>query len=173
MAESSSIDRTDQTSGVNIEEIGRRGEHIFQEWGNYQRIDFHKNDQSLETFAVSFRNTTKRTDYEISLPDLGKIAVDVKVLKLHTTYGDFILDAEEIHKQKSFQRKFQVPVWFAIIPRNGLQYRTFYWVSLNYILDQIQPKHSQYGPFYPISRKDCITVGWDDGIEKLFKISIK
>jgi len=73
----------------------------------------------------------------------------------------------EIRKQLSFQEKFRNPVWFAIIPRTGLQYYTFYWISLNHIRETIVKKYSCIGPFYPIPIKACTPVGWKDGIGKL------
>jgi len=109
---------------TSIEEDGEHAEKLWRDWANSKCIKFHKNDQSLETFAHAFKGLIKRTDYEVRVPDLGKIAVDVKSLKFNSGYEDFILDVQEIKKQQSFQDEFKIDVWFAIIPRNGLQLLT-------------------------------------------------
>ena len=153
-----------------IEEDGLRAETLWYEWANHHDLKFHKNDQSPETFPQAFRGEFKRTDYELRLPDLGIIAVDVKTLKFHEDFENFILDQEEIRKQKAFQEAFHSDVWFAIIPRSGMQYRTFYWISLNKILKTIPPKRSGVSGklFYPIPLESLVVIGWNDGLEKLF-----
>jgi len=80
-----------------------------------------------------------------------------------------VLD-EEIKKFTSFQRVFRIPVWVAI-SNWSCAYRTWYWISLSEILEKIPVSNSEkFGEFRAIDIKDCITVGWEDGFDKLFRV---
>jgi len=146
-------------------------ENKFQEWLDHKKLPYLFIEQSPESFATFFRNITKRPDYLIVLPSIVLIAVDTKERKLHESYENYILDEkEEIIKLTSFQRIFRIPVWFAISNKESA-YRTWYWISLTEILEKVPTKKSKKSGerFRAINIKDCITIGWDDGFEKLFK----
>ena len=151
------------------ERIGRVAEAKFHEWLVHARVDYTYFDQSLATFANSFRNRAKRPDYLIFLKDLGKIAVDVKSRAFQKEFETFILDEEEIRKLASFQEISRISVWFAI-SCEGIGHNTWYWISLNYILANIKQMVSRksFKPFRPVGIRECVTIGWNDSLEKLF-----
>ena len=45
-----------------------------------------------------------------------------------------------------------------------------YWISLTEVLEKVPMRESErYGQFRAIDIKHCITIGWEDGLEKLFR----
>ncbi len=112
----------------------------------------------------------KRPDFEIIMKDIGSILVDVKSQTLSADFENFTLDETELQKLLSFQTISRAFVWFVIgCPEN--RYNTWYWISLNDVFNKglIRARKSDSKPFRTISIQDCITVGWNDGLEKLVK----
>lgn len=154
----------------NIKEIGRIAEQKFQQWLIHKGLLFAYFDQTPATFAPPFKEiSVKRPDYLICMKDLGTIAVDVKSRRFYKDFENFTLDEEEIQKLSAFQRISRIPVWFAISHRE-IGYNTWYWISLNAIKEKSARKVSSLSrkPFRPISIKECITMGCNDGLEKLY-----
>ena len=90
---------------------------------------------------------------------------------MNIEFEDFIIDEmQDIEPLLSLQRIFGIPVWFAI-STPGIQYNTWYWISLDEILEQVEKKQSRVSSkgFRPISLKKCTTIGWDDGLDKLVR----
>jgi len=152
-----------------IEKIGQVAEKKIQEWAEFHNYKFIRYDQTIESFAPSFRpSQIKRPDYELQIHSVGKIAVEVKSRKLNTTFDNFTIDEEEIQKLLGFQAEFYIPVWIAIsCPDNN--YNTWYWISLNDILikGKMKTRIKDGKRFRAVIIKDFITIGWKDGVEKL------
>lgn len=142
----------------------------FREWLDQKELPYLFIEQSPDSFATLFKYITKRPDYLIVLPSIALIAVDAKERKLHESYETYVLDEnDDIKKLTSFQRIFRIPVWFAF-SNQGSAYRTWYWISLTEVLEKMPMKESEkYGQFRAIDIKHCITIGWEDGLEKLFR----
>lgn len=160
---------TCQEFDINI--IGRSAERKFLEWLIHKRVSFTYCDQSVETFPPIFRrDKIKRPDFFIFIKNLGKIAIDVKSRAFNMEFENFILDEEEVQKLAAFQKMSGIPVWLAISTPE-IQHNTWYWISLNEVLENVNKKISSRSnePFRPIGIKDCITIGWKDGLEKLIQ----
>ena len=145
-------------------------EEIFRQWLEEKEYPYTYIDQSFGTFAASFKNITKRPDYQIVLPSIGLIAVDVKERKFYELFQNFTIDEREINKLSSYERIFKIPVWFAISNGNSA-FTTWYWISLSYIIEQmpVRENHNTKENFRAIDIRDCITIGWDDDLGKLLK----
>ncbi|MFX1568996.1 MAG: hypothetical protein ACFFCV_11595 [Promethearchaeota archaeon] len=143
----------------------------FQEWLDSRNYGYLFIEQSPETYASLFRNiTAKRPDFLIILPSIGLIAVDIKYGQMNENYEDFILDEKkELMKYASFERLFKIPIWLAY-SNEGCRYRTWYWISLSEIQEKVPTKISgkSHEPFKAINIKDCITIGWNDNLSRLF-----
>ena len=84
---------------------------------------------------------------------------------------DFTLDEKnDIIKYSSFERIFRVPVWFVFSNKN-FAYRKWYWIRLTGVIEKAPVRTSSKGKkdqFRAINIKDCITVGWEDGLQRIF-----
>ena len=142
----------------------------FREWLDNKGYPYLFIEQSPDSFATLFKNITKRPDYLIVLPSIAMIVVDAKERRLHEDYETYVLDEkDEIKKLTSFQRIFRIPVWFAF-SNQGCVYHTWYWISLTEVLEKVYMRESEkYGKFRAIDIKNYITIGWEDGLEKLFR----
>lgn len=144
-------------------------EQLFQKWLEAKKYPYVYIEQSLETFATFFRGITKRPDYFIVLPSIGLIAVDVKERQYYIDFQNFTINELEIKKLSSFERAFKTPVWVAI-SNESIGFTTWYWISLTRIVEEMPLKvnSSSNEEFRAINIKDCITIGWNDNLGKLF-----
>lgn len=144
-------------------------EQLFQQWLEAKKYPYLYIEQSVDTFASLFRGITKRPDYFIILPSIGFIAVNVKERQYYTIYQNFTINEVEIRKLLSFERVFKIPVWIAISNEN-IGFTTWYWVSLTKIIEKMPLKINSCSneEFRAIDIKNCITIGWNDNLSKLF-----
>lgn len=144
-------------------------EQLFQQWLEAKKYPYVYIEQSLETFATFFRGITKRPDYFIVLPSIGLIAVDVKERKYYIDFQNFTINELEIKKLSSFERAFKTPVWVAI-SNESIGFTTWYWISLTRIVEKMPLKVNSNSneEFRAIGIKNCITIGWNDNLGKLF-----
>ena len=144
-------------------------EKKFKEWLDKKGYPYLYIEQSKDTFATFFRGTSEGPDFLISIPSTSIISVDVKERKLDKKYESFIIDEKEVEKLSSFERITRLPVWFTFSMKE-IAYKTWYWISLGEVIERIMINISRksHEPFRAIPLKDCITIGWDDGLYKLF-----
>ena len=144
-------------------------EQLFQQWLEAKKYPYVYIEQSLETFATFFKGITKRPDYFIVLPSMGLIAVDVKERQYYIDFQNFTINELEIKKLSSFERAFRIPVWVAI-SNKSIGFTTWYWISLTRIVENVPLKvnSSSNEEFRAIDIKNCITIGWNDNLGKLF-----
>ena len=97
---------------MEISERKRRGleaEEKFKEWMDKHNIPYLYIKQDTQSFSNAFKGffPGKRPDFLLMIPSFGVIFVDVKNKKIseHKTYP---IDAEEIKKYSSMQRKFNI-----------------------------------------------------------------
>lgn len=147
-------------------------EEKFKEWLEHKQCSYIYLDQSVGTFSSLFKNTVKRPDFFVLINDIGLIAVDIKGRKKANEYyhdGYFNLnETGDTQKLLAFERRFKIPVWI-VFSIEAANYLSWYWISLSEILEQapiIDAKDKS--PFRSISLKTCKTIGWDDGLFKLF-----
>lgn len=144
-------------------------EQLFQQWLEAKKYPYLYIEQSIDTFASLFRGITKRPDYFIILPSIGFISVDVKERQYYNTYQNFTINEVEIRRLLSFERIFKIPIWIAISNEN-IGFTTWYWVSLTKIIEKMPLKINSCSneEFRAIDIKNCITIGWNDNLSKLF-----
>ena len=77
-------------------------------------------------------------------------------------------EKKEVQKLSRFQRIWGIPVWLTFA--SPAEPYTRHWISLTKILDAIELKTNRCNgnQFRAIEIKDCISMGWDDGLEKIF-----
>ncbi len=145
-------------------------EEKFIEWLEHKKYAYVYLEQSKETFSKLFRGIAKRPDFFVLIDSIGLIAVDVKDREIYKDYETFVVDdKKDVQKLEEFERIFKIPVWFAF-SNEEVSYRTWYWISLNNVL-KIEPKpNSIKGElFRDIPITNCKTLGWNDGLGKLFE----
>lgn len=152
-------------------EVLTTAEMKFQEWLEHKRYPYVNIEQSRETFSKLFRGKVKRPDFLVLIDSVGLLAVEVKDKELYEEYETFAVDEKgEIQRLLIFERSFRIPVWFAF-SNVGVGYRTWYWISLSEVLEKIPTNVSKKSgeEFRGVPIKECITIGWDDGLWKLFR----
>ncbi len=147
-------------------------EKKFKEWLEYKQYSYIYLDQGFDTFSSLFKNTVKRPDFFVLIDGIGLIAVDIKSRKKANEYyhdGYFNLnETGDTQKLLAFERRFKISVWI-VFSVEAVNYLNWYWISLSEILEQttvIEAKDKS--PFRSIPLKAFKTIGWDDGLFKLF-----
>ena len=157
--------------------FANKGEEKFKEWLEYKKYSYIYFDQGQDTFSSLFLNNVKRPDFLVLIDSIGLIAVDVKSRNKLVIYnnsgkseGRFTLNEnEDTKKLLAFERRFRIPVWI-VFCLGSEECETWYWISLSEIVEHFtiieKPKISS--PFRGIPIKSCKTIGWEDGLFKLF-----
>ena len=151
-------------------EIGDKTELKFKEWLEKHRIPYLYINQEKGTFSSVFEDQLKRPDFIILIENFGFILVDVKYKKISKEYGTYSIDYNETKKFSSFQRKFNIPIWYAISNEES-DYKTWLWIPVSRVLELnveacISSKSNE--PFFPISMDNFIQISHNESIEKLF-----
>lgn len=157
--------------------LANDSEQKFKEWLEYKKYSYIYFDQGQDTFSSLFVNNVKRPDFLVLIDSIGLIAVDVKSRKKLIEYknngkseGRFTLNEnEDTQKLLAFERRFRIPVWIVFCLETG-GIEVWHWISLSEIVEQfaLVDKPEIHRPFRGIPIKSCKTIGWDDGLFKLF-----
>lgn len=150
---------------------GKIAEQNFRKWLDKHKIPYLYIQQDIETFSSAFKNnfSGKRPDFMILIQNIGPIFVDVKYKKL-SEHGDYPIDYEEARKHSSMQRKFNIPIWFALSNENSA-YQTWLWISVSKVLELgvESKKSSRSGEYFlPMPPEEFIQISYDDSLDRLF-----
>lgn len=158
-----------------IKKIGNEAELKFKEWLDKHKIPYLYIQQDSQTFSSVFRdkNYGKRPDFMILLPNFGFILVDVKNKKIDSKYRNYCLDEIETKKYSSFQRRFNLQIWF-VISNEDYDYKTWLWIPVSKVLESgiktfISSKSKE--GFFPIPLDEFIQISDNDSINILFEKS--
>lgn len=157
--------------------FANEGEEKFKEWLEHKKYSYIYFDQGQDTFSSLFTNNVKRPDFLVLIDSIGLIAVDVKSRNKLINYnnkgkseGRFALNEnEDTQKLLAFERRFRIPVWIVFCLDSG-GFEAWHWISLSEIVEQFSliTKSKISSPFRGIPVKSCKTIGWEDGLFKLF-----
>ena len=150
---------------------GKIAEEKFMKWLDKNKIPYLYINQDIETFSSAFKEDSsgKRPDFMILIPNIGPLFVDVKYKKI-SEQGDYPIDFEETRKHSSMQRKFNIPIWFALSNENSA-YQTWLWISVSKVLELgVQSKKSSRSGeyFFPIPPEEFIQISHNDSLDRLF-----
>ena len=150
---------------------GNQTERAFKKWLEKNKIPYLYIQQDQETFSGVFQNTSgKRPDFMILIPNLGFIMVDVKYKTLNTKYRDFAIDALEAKKYSNLQRKFNLPIWFAI-SNQILNYKSWFWIPVSKVLEQNISKFKSSKSkmdYFAVPLNNFIKINENESLNKLF-----
>jgi hypothetical protein len=158
-------------------EKGNEAESNFQGWLDKNNAYFLFIKQNVKTFAKRFeKESLKRPDFIIFLPELGYLMVDAKHRGFIRTNA-LPVDVNEFEKLLRFNRKFNVPVWYAFSNRT-VNYKEWFWIPVRKVLELIRklninqeksPISKQY--YYPIPLKEFTKIEYSDSLNKIFSKS--
>lgn len=159
----------------NIKSIIDVAELKFQKWLDKHKTPYLYINQNKDTFSSFFKNESygKRPDFMILLPNFGFIFIDVKNKKIDNKYKTFCIDENEAKKYSSFQRKFNLQIWYAISNEDS-DFNTWFWIPNSKVMESdiktyISGKSGE--GFFPIPIKDFIQISDNDSINRLFEKS--
>ena len=112
----------------------------------------------------------KRPNFLILLPNIGCIFVDIKYKEISKKYDSYPLDEMETKDYSSFQRKYNIPVWY-VISNKDFGFKTWLWVPISKVLEKgiSERVSSKSGEkFFPIPAGDFIQLSENDGLDRLF-----
>ena len=154
---------------------GEEAEFRFKSWLDKHNIPYLYIQQDTETFSSVFKteNYGKRPDFMILLQNFGFIFVDVKNKKIDPNYKNYCLDEKEAKKYSSFQRRFNLQIWY-VISNEDYDFKTWLWIPVSKVLESgiksyISSK-SQEG-FFPLPLDEFIQISDKDSINRLFSQS--
>jgi len=151
---------------------GGVAEEKFKEWLDKHEIPYMYINQNPKSFSESFKNQFKgkRPDFIILIPNFGIIFVDVKNRTLNKKYKNFPIDCNETEKYSSFQRKFNMHIWY-VISNEHYGYENWLWIPVSKVLELgIKEKVSSKSgdEFFPIPLDEFIQISQNDSLERLF-----
>lgn len=158
-----------------IKNVGDIAEIMFKDWLDKNKIPYLYIQQDKDTFSSVFRfeNYGKRPDFMILLPNFGFIFVDVKNKRIDPKYKTFCLDEKETKTYSSFQRKFNLQIWY-VISNEDYDFKTWLWIPISKVLESGIKSHistkSNEG-FFPIPINEFIQISDSDSINRLFEKS--
>lgn len=152
-----------------------KAEQEFQKWLIRHIIAYFSINQSIATFSPALKKYfTKRPDFQILIPNIGYILVDVKDKKQATKHNKFFLNAEETDKYVNLQRKFNLQTWY-VISNSDYNYNTWFWIPASKALESgfhfISKETGTKCLSVPI--EDFIQVSSDDSLERVFSKILK
>jgi hypothetical protein len=155
-----------------IKKLGEEAELRFKEWLERHKIPYLYIQQDSDTFSSVFRyeDYGKRPDFIVLLPNFGFIFVDVKNKKLDPQYRNYCIDAKESRKYSSFQRKFNLQIWY-VISNEDYDFKTWFWIPISKVLESRIKKYTSSisgDDFYPISLEEFIQISDSDSIYRIF-----
>lgn len=155
--------------------IGDEAELRFKEWLDKHKIPYLYIQQDSETFSSVFReeDSGKRPDFMVLLPNFGFIFVDVKNKRIDSKYKNFCIDEKESSKYSSFQRKFNLQIWF-VISNEDYDFKTWFWIPVSKVLELEIKTHTSsisHENFFPVPPEEFIQISDNDSIDRLFSKS--
>jgi hypothetical protein len=159
-----------------FKKLGEEAEIRFKEWLEKNKIPYLYIQQDSDTFSSVFKyeDYGKRPDFIVLLPNFGFIFVDVKNKKLDLQYRNFCIDAKETRKYSSFQRKFNLQIWYVLF-NEDYDYKTWFWIPISKVLESRIKKYTSTlsgDDFYPISPEEFIQISDNDSIYRIFSRNI-
>jgi len=151
-------------------------ELVMMEYWNNHGYKFFSLNQKIETFSRAFReNGIKRPDFMISFCIMGThihIYADTKQRQFNRTYRTFTISEDDVQALHNFKVKFHNTTIFVILSNEDSGFRTFYVISVEDIIKKCEVKTNRNTgeKFCIIKIIDCITLGWNDGFEKIIKL---
>jgi len=152
---------------------GDEAEFKFKEWLDKHNIPYFYIKQDKETFASAFKDSAKRPDFMILIPNFGFIFADVKNRKLHPTYRNYPLDSEETKKYSSLQREFNAHIWY-VISNEDFDFKTWLWIPVSKVFESGMPKFNSSKSkeeFYAVPPEEFIQIADNDSLDRLFSKS--
>lgn len=153
-------------------EKGRKAETNFKKWLDKHDIPYLYIKQNPESFSKAFKNQFKgkRPDFIILIPNFGFIFVEIKHKDLNLKYKSYPIDCRETKKYSSFQRKFNMQIWYAV-SNERMDYKTWLWIPTSKVMELgIKKKVSSKSGegFFPIPPQEFIQLSQNDSLERLF-----
>mgnify|MGYP001604511018 FL=1 len=152
---------------------GEEAEIKFKQWLDKHNIPYLYIQQDTETFSSALKKYfgQKRPDFMILLPNLGFFFVDVKYRNINKNYKTFPLDSLEATKYSSLQRKFNLPIWYAL-SNEDFAYKTWFWIPVAKVLEEGRNPKFKSGKsstdFFAIPVPEFIQIAIDDSLDRLF-----
>lgn len=155
-----------------IKKAGDLAEERFKEWLEKHKIPFLYIQQDTDTFSSVFRYESfgKRPDFLILLKNFGFILVDIKNKKIDPIYKNYCIDEKEAKKFSSFQRMFNLQVWYAI-SNEDYDFKTWFWIPVSKVLESGIKTHTSSlskENFFPIPTEEFVQISDSDSIGRLF-----
>lgn len=110
------------------EEDGRKGEEVFANLCNKWKCEYlHIRQERDELSSEMFRNSEKRPDFLVNVPDVAPIFIEVKVRQQgrarlsgpKSKLPAFGEDREQFARIRNFERKVRMSTWYAFIEKSG------------------------------------------------------
>lgn len=155
-----------------IRKIGEEAETRFKSWLDKHKIPYLYIQQDKDTFSSVFKREEpgKRPDFMVLLQNFGFIFVDIKNKKIDSKYKNFCLDKNETKIYSSFQRKFNMQIWY-VISNEDYDYKTWFWIPVSRVLESGREIHTSSlsnEDFFPIPPEEFIQISDNDSISRLF-----
>jgi len=147
---------------------GEEGKSRFQDWMDVIHLDYVRFDKLPWSQASTFKDKKRRPDYLVAT-EIGPIAVDVKSRFYNLRHENFPIGEVDIIRLNEFQEAFHIPIWL-VFSTPALGHTTRFWIFLKKVLHDIEPKENRATGklFYPIRIDQCVIVGPQDKIGKVF-----
>ncbi len=154
----------------------KKGEEVearFQGWLDKHKIPYWYIQQDLRTFSPALKKYfgAKRPDFMILIPGFGFILVDAEYKKLAEKYKNLTLDFEETAQYSNLQRKFNLPVWYALSSEDS-DYKTWFWIPVSKVLEQrgkVERHTSKVGEdYFSVQLSEFTQIADDDSLDRLF-----
>jgi hypothetical protein len=145
-------------------------EEKFKEWLDKNKIPYWYIDQSLESFSPALKKfVIKRPDFLILLPNFGLIFVDVKNKEEAKKYPKFYLYESEVDKYIGMQRKFNIPIWFAL-SHEKRHYKTWFWIPVSDVTRAgfVFESQDKKGKYYSVPIEEFVQVSYNDNLRRIF-----
>ncbi len=152
---------------------GKKTELRFKEWLDKHQIPYLYIQQNIDTFSSAFKMSYfkgKRPDFMILIPNLGFIFVDVKYKNINKQYKTYPLDVDETKKFSNLQRKFNLPIWYALSNESS-DYKTWFWIPVSKVLEEGVPMHTSSKSktdFFAVPPDNFTQISVDDSLDRLF-----
>jgi hypothetical protein len=159
-------------NNIDIRELGDIAEIRFKSWLDKHNIPYLYISQNPETFSSVFKNENygKRPDFMVLLPNFGFIFIDVKNKKLDLQYKNYCIDEKETKTYSSFQRIFNLQIWY-VISNEDYDYKTWFWIPVSKVLEMGIKKctsNISQEDFFPVSPEEFIQISDNDSIDRVF-----
>lgn len=98
------------------------------------------------------------------------LSIKSKIKNNLSTFKNYCLDEKESKKYSSFQRKFNLQIWY-VISNKDFDFKTWLWIPVSRVLelgvDTCKSSKSNED-FFPIPPENFIQIADNDSIDRLF-----